>query len=212
MVLYAHARVVPPRAAHARPEPMARPYQRDQELIRLALRGEPGAVEQLSRRLACVPAFVRVYNRRVGDPVPVHDLGDVTQNVLAALWAKLERFTGQASLESWAFGFSVREVRKAIDARRRSAGVALSDDGELERKTAAPKLPGGGELETVEIEIGDLGHPAADIVRHKHFDELSFPEISDRLDLPLGTVKTHYYRAMARLRVRLAPLWRAVAG
>lgn len=38
----------------------------------------------------------------------------------------------------------------------------------------------------------------------RHLQELSYQEVADALDLPLGTVKTHLHRARAALRARLA--------
>jgi RNA polymerase sigma-70 factor (ECF subfamily) len=41
-------------------------------------------------------------------------------------------------------------------------------------------------------------------VELRHFQELSYEEIAETLDLPLGTVKTHLFRARRLLRDRLA--------
>lgn len=38
----------------------------------------------------------------------------------------------------------------------------------------------------------------------RHIQQLSYQEVADALDLPLGTVKTHLHRARAALRARLA--------
>ena len=38
------------------------------------------------------------------------------------------------------------------------------------------------------------------IFRMRHFDELTYEEISERLDLPMGTVKCYLHRARARVR------------
>jgi len=171
--------------------------------------GNAAAMEELARRLACVPAFVRNCNRRLGGPLTENDLDDVTQNVFAAIWAKLERFDGRHDLEGWAFGFCSREVLTAIRARKRARGLPFEDAADVEvAREPAPGAP--GELDLVEREIHDLGPPESDIVRLKHFDEASFPEIATALGMPLGSVKTHYYRAVGRLRVRLAALWRAL--
>ena len=43
----------------------------------------------------------------------------------------------------------------------------------------------------------------------RHFEDMSLEEIGDVLDLDVGTVKAHMFRAVAKLRDRVArPLWR----
>ena len=49
----------------------------------------------------------------------------------------------------------------------------------------------------------ELGPPGSDIVRLKHFEDESFSDIARRLEMPLGSVKTHYYRALEKLRLVL---------
>jgi RNA polymerase sigma factor (sigma-70 family) len=68
------------------------------------------------------------------------------------------------------------------------------------------------EFEGVHLALARLDPPADDIVRLKHFEELTFEEIGQRLLLSPNTAKTHYYRALVRLREALAPLWRAQLG
>ena len=38
----------------------------------------------------------------------------------------------------------------------------------------------------------------------RHMQQLSYQEVADALDIPLGTVKTHLHRARAALKTRLA--------
>ncbi len=45
------------------------------------------------------------------------------------------------------------------------------------------------------------------VVELRHFQELSYQEISETLDLPLGTVKTRLFRARRLLRDRLIGGW-----
>ena len=176
------------------------------QLVARVRAGDREAIDELSQRLECVPAFVRACSRRRGGKLDDAELDDLAQDALMAIWTKLERFDEGRSFEGWVWGFCQREVLAALRTRGRRSGAEPIDAIE-------PEAPHDGSADPTDEEgllsraVDDLGPPASDIVRQRHFDDASFPIIAEELGLPLGTVKTHYYRAVSVLRVRLAALW-----
>jgi RNA polymerase sigma-70 factor (ECF subfamily) len=175
-------------------------HARDLQFARLVLAGDPAALEQLDRRLACLPAMVRHQNRSLGGHLDANELEDVVRETTLALWTKLPAFEGRSTLETWAYRFALLEVLKALQARTRrprpleTPELCADDRGEYEE--LAPCIDGKELLQG----LAELSSTAAEVIRLRHWDELPFERIAERTGLPLNTIKARYYRGLARLR------------
>lgn len=132
---------------------------------------------------------------------------DVTQEVFIRVWRSRSSFDPNvARLPAWIVGItrnavadaqaaSSREVRKIRAAAEldpdpaQSAGPAAAD-------VLADRLLLDGELEK-------LGEPQGSIMKLAFYEDLTHDQISRKLDLPLGTVKSHIRRSLSHLRRRL---------
>lgn len=132
---------------------------------------------------------------------------DVTQEVFIRVWRSRTAFDpAKARLPAWIVGItrnvitdaqaaSTRETRKVL------AAVELSPDpeqgaGHAAAEVLADRLLLDGELER-------LGEPQGSILKLAFYDDLTHSQISQKLDLPLGTVKSHIRRSLSQLRTRL---------
>ena len=133
----------------------------------------------------------------------VADAEDVTQQVFVNAWRRREGFDpARAPLPAWLVGIT-RNAIKAVQERRSrdvrdaaAVGARLDRDPEPETAQLADRL-------TVVDELEKLGEPQGTIVRLAFYGDLTHDEISRRLDIPLGTVKSHIRRSLVRLRDRL---------
>ena len=171
----------------------------DRLLVQAVLRGQPEAIQRLVDRLECVPAMARNRNRVLGRPLDPGELDDLVQDCLVILWRKLDRFPEQAPLEGWAYRVCVLEMMNAIRAKRRRP-VSSAEAARLAEAPMDAPLH-GSEVLTQGLER--LGPPAAEIIRRKHFAQLTFEQIAEESDTPVNTVKSHYYRGLQRLRAIL---------
>lgn len=189
-------------------------HRRDREIVEAALAGDPAATDELAARLSSVPAMVRSCHRRLGAPFLEAEVEELVHDTLTRIWTKLASFEGRSTLETWAYGFAVREMLKSLERRRRRPASESLRSEQLHslpaREVEAP-LVDHEEVLIVHEHLEGIGLPASEIIRLRHFEELSFEEIGTRLDSPTNTVKTRYYRGLERLREALRPFWRSAS-
>ena len=188
---------------HPRDETVV-PYPADRALAHAAASGDRDAREEVIRRLSCIPRMLAAINRRSGSALREQELQDVAQDTLALVWRKLANYAGLATLETWSFRFCALELRNAARRMRRSEPA-----GEPSRE-AAPNVREAAPFEPLDFEslyaaLDRIPTAEASVVRLKHFEQLTFEAIGARLAISPNTAKTTYYRAIDRLRERLAP-------
>ena len=89
-------------------------------------------------------------------------------------------------------------VAKRVRDHRNTLAVATSAGPPPEAEVAAV-----ADRVTVADELSRLGEPQRTILSLAFFDDLTHDQISERLEIPLGTVKSHIRRSLLRLRDRL---------
>lgn len=190
----------PPRPGPT-PTDRRRTWSADRELARRAAAGDERAREEVGARLSCVRRFLAALDERRGGRLGADRLDDLEQDVMRILLAKLDGFEGRATLETWAFQVCKLEHWNALRRAAKEEGrqAALEDAPE----PAAPAGDSGevrDELERVDRALEELGPPHAHVLRLKHFDDLTFDEIAERLGVSPNTAKTWYYRGLVKLR------------
>jgi RNA polymerase sigma-70 factor (ECF subfamily) len=187
----------------------------DQEIVALAREGREAAYRELIRRYER-PVFSLVL-RMVRDRQLAEDLAQET--FIKALNA-IGSYRPEFKFSSWIFKIA---NNAAIDHLRRREVDTLSIDG-------APNATTPDDIEATALQVGDRGEtPLAELearelggaieraigrlrpeyrscIMLRHVEGLSYEEIAQLLDLPLGTVKTYIHRARHELRDMLAHL------
>lgn len=161
--------------------------------------GDERALEHVYRRWS--PVVFTLALRSLGDRT---DAEDVTQKTFVSAWTSRANFDpARARLSTWLVAIAKRRIADTHEARTRIRilqeqlqRVAHPDD------LVSPEVDLGETL-LVAQEIERLEPDARTVVKLAFFDDLTHQEISRRLNMPLGTVKSHIRRSLERMRTRL---------
>ena len=180
----------------------------DEELMQLVGEGDPRAFELVYDRHGGA-AFSLAY-RMVGQRAVAEE---IVQEAFLAVWRNPGGYDPQrGSVRSWLMGMvhhrAVDAVRREESQRRRSEESQLSDPV-IEPDPAEDIVDELGlpeERRAVRAALEGLPEEQRQVIELMYFDGLSQSKISDKLGLPLGTVKSWTLLGMKRLRTAIGGL------
>jgi len=173
--------------------------EEERELCGRFAAGDERALEQIYRRWS--PIVFTLALRVLGDR---GDAEDVTQKTFVSAWTSRASYDpAKGRLSTWLVTITRRRIADTLDARRRVREL----QEKLQRlavidEQGSPEIDLGDRLLLAD-EIDHLEPDAQRVVRLAFYDDLTHQQIATRLDMPLGTVKSHIRRSLTRLRDRL---------
>jgi RNA polymerase sigma-70 factor, ECF subfamily len=191
------------RPIHQPPRP-ARPldYERlsDPILVKRAKDGDRQALAALCERHA--EKVERLARHLLGDG---EDARDAAQESLAKLCTRIRQFRGESQFSTWLHRLVVNTCRDVAERQRIRRAEPLTGDERPARDADPAREAALAELRS-ELSglLAELPERQAEVVVLKDALELSFDEISELQEMPVGTAKSYAHRARTRLRARLA--------
>lgn len=131
---------------------------------------------------------------------------DATQEIFLRIWRGLAGFRGEAKLSTWVFQVAWNYLRGYHRRRgRQPAALGVSSDEVVARM---PDPGPGPERRAVSSDLLDRVTTAMDelpehyrvVIWLRDAEDLSYAEIAEVLDLPIGTVRSRLARARAALK------------
>ncbi len=178
----------------------------DEQIVELALAGDADAFGEIVRRWER-----RIFALTFGMLGSFEDARDATQETFIAAYRNLRGFRGEAKVSSWLHRIAVNQCISRQRRGRVRRESSLDDETEKDGTrfiTPAHASPArtaerGERADAVRRAVNALQPELREVIVLKEFEDMTFQEIADALDVPLSTVKSRLYTALKQLRMRL---------
>ena len=173
----------------------------DQELIARCQRGDRGAFEPLFKRYRD-----QAYGFALGLVGSPDDALDLTQEAFVRAYRAIKRFKPGAAFEPWFFRILRNLCLNAIRRRKTWQMVPWETVGDFRAsggESASAAVERKEIQQAVWLAMSEISEEHREIIVLKDFQDLSYKEISEILDCPVGTVMSRLYYARQALKVKL---------
>lgn len=184
----------------------------DQILVERAQAGDRHAFDQLvskyQRKLG------RLLSRFIRDSAEIED---VTQEAFVKAYRALPSFRGDSAFYTWLYRIGINTAKNYLVAQGRRAPTSTQFDSE-----EAETFESAGQLRDINTpesllmskQIGETVNSAIDALPEelrraivlREIDGLSYEEIAEMMDCPIGTVRSRIFRAREAVAEKLRPL------
>jgi len=182
----------------------------DEQLVVRAQEGDSRAFELLVRKYQ--HKIVQLVSRLVGDA----DAPDVAQETFVRAWRALKGFQGNSAFYTWLYRIGINTAKNHLVSRNRRQGNNDIDiaDAELyghSEQLADHDTPEANVLseeikDRVTIAINGLPPDLRRAIVLRELEGLSYEEIAEAMDCPIGTVRSRIFRAREVIDEVLKPL------
>lgn len=175
--------------------------KRDYELVQNALTGNQGAYSQLMD-------FYResVYHTIIKMVKNTDDAEDLTIEAFGKAFSRLDQYSPNFAFSTWLFKIATNNCIDFIRKKRlkvtsmdtgytRDDGEVIYIDARSSTMTPEEEIINDQKVKLMRDLVTRLKPRYRELVELRYFEELSYEEIAETLNLPLGTVKAQLFRA-----------------
>ena len=172
----------------------------DLELVHRAGRGDKAAFDVLVGRHAA-----ELMRLAASLSATRADAEDVLQETFIGAYQGLRRFDGRAAVKTWLKRILIRQAARHWNRSKRSRSALSIDDAQA--SPAKPETGSGPAAVDRRMDVAAVVRTLApehrEVIVMREFDQMSYLEIAEVLQVPIGTVESRLHRARADLRVKL---------
>ncbi len=173
-------------------------------LVAASRRGDQDAFAQLVQR----------YQRRIFNLVfrilqQYDEATEITQETFLAAWQGLPSFRGDARFPTWLYRIAYNCSLKQLEHRKRDRALQAAMQAEQVLQHVDDSVRADFELEAhdrqtmIQEQISNLPAKYRIVLVLRHLQEMTYEEMAEALTMPIGTIKTHLFRARNLLKERL---------
>jgi RNA polymerase sigma-70 factor (ECF subfamily) len=184
----------------------------DQKLVERAQRGDKQAfdllVSKYQRKLA------RLLSRFIRDAAEVED---VTQEAFIKAYRALPTFRGDSAFYTWLYRIGINTAKNYLVAMGRRAPTSTDVDAEeaegfeggeqlRDMNTPENELMSRQVADNVNQTLAELPEELRTAITLREIEGLSYEDIANIMNCPIGTVRSRIFRAREAIAVKLRPL------
>ncbi len=183
----------------------------DEKLVRQVQRGEKAAFDLLV--LKYQHKVAKLISRYVRDR---REVEDVTQEAFIKAYRAIAGFRGESAFYTWLYRIAVNTAKNYLESLGRrppasdmdmdTAELVANADGLREHATPEQQLLTNEIAATVNRVIAELPGDLRIAVTLRELEGMSYEEIADVMDCPIGTVRSRIFRAREAIDKELKPL------
>ncbi len=183
----------------------------DSELVKRVQQGDKSAFDILVQKYQ--QKVVNLISRFVSDHSECHD---VAQETFIKAYRALGKFRGDSQFYTWLYRIAANTAKNHLASRARKSpkysvdvedAEHFSGESQLKDTTTPENLLLTEELkQTVNAAIEKLPEDLKSAITLRELEGLSYEEIADVMDCPIGTVRSRIFRARDAIDRELRPL------
>ncbi|MFO8054711.1 MAG: sigma-70 family RNA polymerase sigma factor, partial [Bacteroidales bacterium] len=174
------------------------PSKTDKEILELF--GQPGC------RAQAFQCLVEKYQKSVywiirRILINHEDTNDVMQNTFIKIWQKIPQFRNESGLYAWIYRIAVNQCYNFIRHKNRNYALNTEDSEQsLNNLHEDPWFDGNNAQILLQQAIAKLPHQQRIIFNMRYFENFSFQNIGEILEIKPSTVRTSYSIAVKKIK------------
>ncbi len=183
----------------------------DAELVERVQRGDKQAFDLLVIKYQS--KILSIVSRFISDNA---EINDVAQDAFIKAYRALPNFRGESAFYTWLYRIAINTAKNYLTARGRRPPASDIDSQEAEsfgvgvalQENASPEsLMMRDQLKKVIFDtIDELPEDLKTAITLREIDGLSYEEIAESMDCPVGTVRSRIFRAREAIDEKIRPL------
>ncbi|MEE9448262.1 MAG: RNA polymerase sigma factor RpoE [Arenicellales bacterium] len=189
----------------------------DLEIVRRVQQGDKQAYNLLVVKYQ--QKIIRLVSRFIRDPM---ERQDVTQEAFIKAYRALPNFRGDSAFYTWLYRIAVNTAKNYLVSAGRRPPTQDIDAEEATQTMAGAKFVNLNTPETelmnsellgiIKDTIAELPDNLKEAIAYREFDGMSYEEIAELMDCPIGTVRSRIFRAREALEVAMKPYMSSVSS